>query len=62
MSNLTLKHLNVKRGTLTTTNNISATFQTGKVHTVLDPNGAGKSSLIKALFGEIPHRRDILYV
>ncbi|QYS88402.1 ATP-binding cassette domain-containing protein [Flavobacterium davisii] len=33
--------------------NISATFESGKINLIIGPNGAGKSTLIKIMSGQI---------
>ena len=52
---LELKSLTVKRGDLTVADHINVRFEEGKVYTVLGPNGKGKSSMLKTIFGELPH-------
>ena len=52
---LELKNLTVKRGDLTVADHINVRFEEGKVYTVLGPNGTGKSSMLKTIFGELPH-------
>lgn len=61
MNKLTLENLTVKRGKLVTADNLSTTLQTGTVYSLLGPNGCGKSSLIKALFGSVAHSGSIRF-
>ena len=58
---LELKNLTVKRGDLTVADHINVSFEEGKVYTVLGPNGTGKSSMLKTIFGELPHEGMITY-
>lgn len=58
---LSLKNLTIKRGDLTVANQINLTFEQGKVYTILGPNGTGKSSMLKTIFGELPHQGTIHY-
>ena len=58
---LELKNLTVKRGDLTVADHINVRFEEGKVYTVLGPNGTGKSSMLKTIFGELPHEGIITY-
>lgn len=53
MSVLRIDNLTLKRGQTCTARDISLEFDAGRVHAILGPNGTGKSSLIKAIFGEI---------
>lgn len=61
MSELILENLCIKRGNLTVADNISFRFQAGRVYTILGPNGTGKSSMLKTIFGELPHQGKISY-
>lgn len=58
---LQLENLTVQRGRLTVANQLNLTLEKGKIYTVLGANGVGKSSLLKAIFGEIPHQGQIRY-
>ena len=58
---LQLTDLTIKRGDLTVADNINVTFEQGKVYTILGPNGTGKSSMLKTIFGELPHQGKITY-
>ena len=58
---LELDHLTVQRGSLTVVKAINAQFQAGKIYTLLGANGAGKSSLLKAIFGELAFSGNIRY-
>lgn len=58
---LELDDLTVKRGSLTVAQAINARFHTGKIYTLLGANGAGKSSLLKAIFGELEFSGAIRY-
>ncbi len=58
---LELDHLTVQRGSLTVVKAINAQFHSGKIYTLLGANGAGKSSLLKAIFGELAFLGNIRY-
>lgn len=58
---LVLKDLCIVRGTLTVANHLNLTFEQGKVYGILGANGAGKSSLIKAIFGALPYKGQIAF-
>ncbi|WP_159991967.1 ABC transporter ATP-binding protein [Pelistega ratti] len=58
---LVLQNLTVRRGDLTVAEHINITFEQGKVYTILGPNGTGKSSLLKTIFGELPFEGSIRY-
>ncbi|AIS58268.1 ABC transporter ATP-binding protein (plasmid) [Vibrio coralliilyticus] len=53
MTSLRLKNISIVRGDIHTARNLSIELHKGKVHAILGPNGVGKSSLLKAIFGEI---------
>jgi ABC-2 type transport system ATP-binding protein len=50
---LSIKNLAVNFENLTAVNNLSFTFEPGKINGLIGPNGAGKSSLLKACVGLI---------
>ncbi len=58
---LELDQLTVQRGSLTVVKAINAQFHAGKIYTLLGANGAGKSSLLKAIFGELAFSGNIRY-
>ncbi|MGI3026865.1 ATP-binding cassette domain-containing protein, partial [Vibrio cholerae] len=45
--------LNIQIGSLTLARDMSFTLQPGQVTAILGPNGTGKSTLLKTLFGDI---------
>ncbi|WP_107334140.1 MULTISPECIES: ABC transporter ATP-binding protein [unclassified Halomonas] len=53
MSSLDILNATIMRGVTCTAQNISLRFEPGYIYTILGPNGTGKSSLLKAIFGEI---------
>ena len=58
---LKLENVHIKRGDYTVADNISLTLENGKVYSILGPNGTGKSSLMKTVFGEVAHTGRISY-
>lgn len=58
---LILNHLTIQRGSLTVADNLDLRLQSGKIYTVLGANGVGKSSLLKAIFGELAHSGEISF-
>ena len=58
---LELDQLTVQRGSLTVVKAINAQFHAGRIYTLLGANGAGKSSLLKAIFGELAFSGNIRY-
>ncbi|MCQ9063027.1 ABC transporter ATP-binding protein [Vibrio diabolicus] len=50
---LTAKQINIQIGSLSLAKNIDFELNPGQVTAILGPNGTGKSTLLKALFGDI---------
>ncbi len=50
---LTANNLDIQIGSLSLARNISFTLHPGQVTAILGPNGTGKSTLLKTLFGDI---------
>lgn len=50
---LTGKQINIQIGSLSLAKNIDFELKSGQVTAILGPNGTGKSTLLKALFGDI---------
>lgn len=50
---LQVTHLNVVLDELVLAKNMSFTLEPGKVNVIIGPNGTGKSTLLKTLFGDI---------
>lgn len=61
MDTLFIDNITIKRGEIKVADSISTTFYAGKIYSLLGANGAGKSSLLKAIFGELPFLGDIHY-
>ena len=55
---LKLENVHIRRGDYVVADNIDLTLEQGKVYSVLGPNGTGKSSLMKTIFGEVAHYGD----
>lgn len=53
MPALHLDEISIVRGATQTARALSAEFNAGQVYAILGPNGTGKSSLLKAIFGEL---------
>lgn len=58
---LKLDRLTIQYGALTVARDIDAQFEAGNIYTILGANGAGKSSLLKAIFGELPFSGTVDY-
>ncbi len=58
---LVLKDLSIYRGKFCVLEGANLSLQKGKVYALLGANGAGKSSLMKAIFGEIKHKGEISF-
>lgn len=56
-----LENVHIRRGSFVVADQINLAFEPGKVYTILGPNGTGKSSLLKTLFGEVAHQGNIRY-
>lgn len=61
MTTLDLTDITIRRGTLTVADKLSLQLQSGRIYTILGPNGTGKSSLIKTIFGALPFSGSITY-
>lgn len=53
MTSLCLNNVSIVRGENHTARDISLELNKGKVYAILGPNGVGKSTLLKAVFGEV---------
>ena len=51
---LELDNLTLRLGGLTLAEGLNLKLQPGQLHAVIGPNGTGKTSLLRALFGELP--------
>lgn len=51
---LELDDLTLRLGGLTLAEGLKLTLQPGQLHAIIGPNGTGKTSLLRALFGELP--------
>lgn len=58
---LKLDRLTIQYGSFTVARDIDAQFEAGNIYTILGANGAGKSSLLKAIFGELAFSGTIHY-
>ena len=43
------------------TQNLSLQLKPGQLHVIIGPNGTGKTSLLRALFGELPLQQGASY-
>jgi len=53
---LTIQNLSVKLGNLVLADDMNVSMDSGKVHVIIGPNGTGKSTFLKTLFGDIKPR------
>lgn len=51
---IVLDNVSIERGGQTVVRQLSATMAAGKVHAVIGPNGTGKTTLLRAMFGDLP--------
>ncbi|WP_311272849.1 MULTISPECIES: ABC transporter ATP-binding protein [unclassified Rhizobium] len=49
-----LDDISIERGGQTVVKRLSAQLAAGQVHAVIGPNGTGKTTLLRAMFGELP--------
>ena len=59
-SSLRLESLGVRYGTRSALENVTGTFEAGTLTAVVGPNGGGKSTLLKAIKGQVPHGGQIV--
>lgn len=57
-----LTHFGVRLGTTTVLENINLHVHCGELTAVIGPNGGGKTTLFRALLGEIPFQGDLQFV
>lgn len=58
---LTVDTLNVALGDLVLAKDMSFSLDAGKMHVIIGPNGTGKSTLLKTLFGDIAHQSGTIH-
>ncbi|QUG74378.1 ATP-binding cassette domain-containing protein [Erwinia sp. E602] len=51
---IALNGIQVQRGGRTIINGLSTSLAAGQIHVIIGPNGTGKTTLLGALFGELP--------
>ena len=56
---ISLDKVSLSLGRTEVLRDINLRINAGEVHALVGPNGGGKSSLIKAVLGQMPHRGDI---
>jgi iron complex transport system ATP-binding protein len=49
-----IHNLDIDMGRARVVSNLTARFETGRLHAIIGPNGAGKTSLLKAICGLLP--------
>ncbi|WP_240009586.1 ABC transporter ATP-binding protein [Marinomonas algicola] len=59
---LMVDQLNVALGDLVLAKDMSFSLEAGKIHVIIGPNGTGKSTLLKALFGDIKRQSGDIYL
>ena len=51
---MVLDRMSVDRGGLSIVKDLSARLEPGQIHAVIGPNGTGKTTLMRAIFGDLP--------
>ncbi|MGV1985160.1 ABC transporter ATP-binding protein [Agrobacterium sp. 22-221-1] len=51
---MVLDNISVERGGQTVVRDLSARLEPGYIHAVIGPNGTGKTTLLRAIFGDLP--------
>ncbi|OAE37551.1 ABC transporter ATP-binding protein [Agrobacterium tumefaciens] len=51
---MVLDGIRVDRGDVSIVNDLSARLDAGRIHAVIGPNGTGKTTLLRAIFGDLP--------
>lgn len=49
-----LRNISIRRGTQSVIANLETTLESGKIHVIIGPNGTGKTTLLRAMFGDLP--------
>ncbi len=49
-----LKNITIKRGSQTIISSVDTRLEAGKIHVIIGPNGTGKTTLLRAMFGDLP--------
>lgn len=49
-----LENISIAQGNKTIIEHISTRLESGKIHAIIGPNGTGKSTLLRTLFGDLP--------
>ncbi|MGU3575199.1 ABC transporter ATP-binding protein [Brucellaceae bacterium C25G] len=55
-----LNNVTIKRGTQTVLSQLNTKLEAGKIHVIIGPNGTGKTTLLRAVFGELPLHEGML--
>ncbi len=61
MTLLELKNVSVSYGAISALRNVSLEVRQGEIVALLGANGAGKSSLLKAIMNTVPYKGDVLF-
>lgn len=56
-----IKNLNLNLGNTHILDNINLSFEKGKIHCLIGPNGGGKTSLIRCILGQVPYDGEIIF-
>lgn len=57
-----IENLGVTKGSMVILENVNMHIHCGELTAIIGPNGGGKSTLLKALLGEIPHSGELKYL
>jgi zinc transport system ATP-binding protein len=57
---ISFENLSLSLGGTQILDDVSFNIESGSIHTIIGPNGGGKTSLLKSLLGEMPHTGTII--
>lgn len=57
-----IENLSVKRGGQTIVRGVSTRLEGGRIHAIIGPNGTGKTTLLRAIFGDLPIENGVVRI